>query len=177
MDIIVEPCILCIICTQWICIPELHHPGEIQSRWKSMPSLCFKRKSSRDEYKVACSQRVGLLEKKEQVEVEVFLIVRSWPIYLTLPAIAYEDIFLGGTICKAACHGKTKWDHPTKSILKYIMHMFRKCSRLLSQQPWVKSFWNSPFPVICWSFPAGVQRLSPGLAQSICWEKIKMKIS
>jgi hypothetical protein len=41
----------------------------------------------------------------------------------------------------------------------------------------VKSFWNSPFPVSWWSFPAGVQRLSPALAQSIFWEKIKMKIS
>lgn len=63
------------------------------------------------------------------------------------------------------------WDRPHEKHIEmhyaYIRQVLQ--SRGSAAVRWKAS--ETPFPMSWWSFPAGVQRLLPGLAQSVCWEK------
>lgn len=89
----------------------------------------------------------------------------TWP-----DSIAYEGSFIERITLFQYC-GKTKWDRPTR---KAYWNENVKCSA--SPPPAAQQQWGEkpdPFPMSWWSFPAGVQRLLPGLPRVFAERKFK----
>lgn len=174
MSSVLQGC--CITCTA--CRPVLRHPekGSWTLWTKSTSSVCFKGESwcGWNTRQLGAEERHELPgQKMESVQVEDLLISSHCVVMDNLPNVTFNclwRILHWKSRPSAEDCGETQWARPHEQHLEmhytYVQQILQ--SPVSAALRWKAS--ETPFPMSWWRFPAGMQRLLPGLAQTICWE-------